>query len=109
MLEPDELAEVFATATGTDRSIRRDRQIGRRPMIAVMAKAGLRVTELCQLRWRNVDVHHERLIIESAQTEAGRREVELTLDVVDELNSWRAECRDVHLDRFVFATASGKP
>ena len=33
----------------------------------------------------------------------------LTLDVVDELNSWRAECGDVHLDRFVFATASGKP
>ena len=109
VLEPDELAEVLATATDMDRSIRRDRQIGRRPMIAVMAKAGLRVTELCQLRWRNVDVHHERLIIESAKTEAGRREVELTLDVVDELNSWRAECGDVHLDRFVFATASGKP
>ena len=109
VLEPDELAEVLATATDMDRSVRRDRQIGRRSMIAVMAKAGLRVTELCQLRWRNVDVHHERLIIESAKTEAGKREVELTLDVVDELNSWRAECGEVHLDGFVFATASGKP
>ncbi len=59
-------------------------------MIAVMAKAGLRVTELCQLRWRAVDVHHERLIIEEAKTEAGKREVDLTLDVIEELNAWRS-------------------
>ena len=78
-------------------------------MIAVMAKTGLRVTELCQLRWRAVDVHHERLIIEQAKTDAGVRQVDLTLDVVDEINSWRAERGPVELDGFVFATASGKP
>jgi integrase len=78
-------------------------------MIAVMAKTGLRVTELCHLRWRSVDVHHERLIIEQAKTEAGKRQVDLTLDVVDEFNSWRPECGQVRLDGFVFATASGKP
>jgi integrase len=61
------------------------------------------------MRWRAVDVHHERLIIEQAKTEAGKRQVDLTLDVVDELNSWRAECGQVRLDAFVFATASGKP
>src|SRR5262249_76456 len=109
VLEPDELAELLAIATEMDRDVRRDRQIGRRPRIAVMAKAGRRVTELCQLRWRNVDVHHERLIIESAKTEAGKRDVELTLDLVDELNSWRAERGKIQLDGFVFATASGKP
>jgi integrase len=49
------------------------------------------MTELCQLRWRAVDVHHERLIIEQAKTDAGRRQVDMTLDVVDELNAWRAE------------------
>lgn len=109
VLEPDELAELLAVAGQMDRQKRRDLQIGRHPMIAVMAKTGLRVTELCQLRWRAVDVHHERLIIEQAKTEAGKREVDLTLDVVDELNSWRAECGEVRLDGFVFATASGKP
>jgi integrase len=108
VLEPDELVELLATAGEMDRSRRRDRQIGRRPMIAVMAETGLRVTELCQLRWRAVDVHHERLIIEQAKTDAGRRQVDMTLDVVDELNAWRAHQGTVDLDGFVFATASGK-
>jgi integrase len=109
VLEPDELSELLVVAGRMDRQKRRDLQIGRRPMIAVMAKAGLRVTELCQLRWRAVDVHHERLIIEEAKTEAGKREVDLTLDVIEELNAWRAERGSVDLDGFVFATASGKP
>jgi len=109
VLEPDDLVELLAVAGQMDRHLRRDRQIGRRPMIAVMAKTGLRVTELCQLRWRAVDVHHERLIIEQAKTDAGVRQVDLTLDVIDEINSWRAERGPVELDGFVFATASGKP
>jgi len=107
--EPDELNELLAVAGEMDRDRRLDRRIGRRPMIAVMGKAGLRVSELCQLRWRAVDVHHERLIIEQAKTEAGKREVELTLDVIEELLAWRAERGDVHMDEFVFATATGQP
>ena len=57
LLEADELRDLLRTAGEMDRiSIRYP--IGRRPMIAVMAKSGLRVTEMCQLRWRDVDVHH---------------------------------------------------
>jgi integrase len=59
-------------------------------MIAVMAKAGLRVTEMCQLRWRDVDVHHKRLIIREAKTDAGVREVDLSLDLMEELLAWQA-------------------
>jgi integrase len=109
VLEPDELTELLQMAGKMDRQKRQDLQIGRRPMIVVMAQGGLRVTELCQLRWRAVDVHHERLIIEQAKTDAGRRQVDLTLDVIEELNGWRAERGSVELDDFVFATASGKP
>lgn len=109
VLEPDELNELLAVAGTMDRDGRLDRRIGRRPMIAVMGKAGLRVGELCQLRWRAVDIHHERLVIEQAKTEAGKREVELTLDVIEELLDWRAARGDVHMDDFVFATASGHP
>ena len=109
VLEPDELTELLQMAGQMDRQKRQDLQIGRRPMIVVMAQAGLRVTELCQLRWRAVDVHHERLIVEQAKTDAGRRQVDLTLDVIEELNGWRAERGSVELDDFVFATASGKP
>src|SRR5947209_13978313 len=62
-------------------------------MIAVMAKSGLRVTEMCQLRWRDVDVHHQRLIIREAKTDAGVRDVDLSLDVMEELMAWRASRR----------------
>jgi integrase/recombinase XerC len=55
LLEADELKDLLATAAEMDRTSTRYR-IGRRPMIAVMAKSGLRVTEMCRLRWRDVDV-----------------------------------------------------
>ena len=49
-LEADELAELLAGAGELDRSARADQRIGRRPLIAVMAKSGLRVGEVCALR-----------------------------------------------------------
>jgi len=81
-LEADELRDLLNVAGEIDRTSRRNR-IGRRAMIAVMAKSGLRVTEMCQLRWRDVDVHHQRLIIREAKTDAGVREVDLSLDVME--------------------------
>src|SRR5204862_5030827 len=53
-LEADELRDLLAAAGEIDRTSLRYR-IGRRPMIAVMGKSGLRVTEMCQLRWRDVE------------------------------------------------------
>jgi integrase len=72
LLEADELKDLLATAAEMDRTSTRYR-IGRRPMIAAMAKSGLRVTEMCQLRWRDVDVHHQRLVIGAAKTDTGGR------------------------------------
>lgn len=72
LLEADELKDLLVVAAEMDRTSMRYR-IGRRPMIAVMAKSGLRVTEMCQLRWRDVDIHHQRLVIGEAKTDAGVR------------------------------------
>ena len=54
-----------------------------------MAKSGLRVTE--------------------AKTDAGVREVDLSLDVMEELMTWRASQPSSTADEFVFATDSGRP
>src|ERR1019366_801957 len=108
-LEADELGEVLAAASEMDRAARSDRRIGRRPMIAVMAKSGLRVSEVCQLRWRSVDLHHKRLVVEQSKTDAGVREVDLSLDLLDELLAWRAESAPEGVDTFVFATSGGRP
>jgi integrase len=107
LLEADELTHLLAVAAEMDRTSRRYR-IGRRPMIAVMAKSGLRVTEMCQLRWRDVDLHHQRLVIREAKTDAGVREVDLSLDVMEELMAWRASRPSSTEDEFVFATDSGR-
>ncbi|MFZ1994526.1 MAG: tyrosine-type recombinase/integrase [Solirubrobacteraceae bacterium] len=108
-LEADDLKELLIVAGDMDRNLFRDHRIGRRPMIATMAKSGLRVTEMCRLRWRDVDVHHERLVIGDAKTEAGNRYVDLSLDVMEELMTWRAESQPRSPDAYVFPTASGKP
>ena len=78
-------------------------------MIAVIAKSGLRVGEVCALRWRSVDTAHQRLVIEQAKTAAGVRGVDLSLDLVEELNTWRAERKPASADELVFATDSGRP
>jgi integrase len=78
-------------------------------MIAVMAKSGLRVSEVRQLRWRSVDLHHKRLVVEQSKTDAGVREVDLSLDLLDELLAWRAESAPEGVDTFVFATSGGRP
>ncbi len=106
-LEADELRELLAVAADMDRASRRY-QIGRRPMIAVMAMAGLRVTEMCKLRWRDVDVHHRRLVIGKAKTVAGIREVDLSLDLMEELITWRALQTSTSPDELLFSTTGGK-
>ena len=108
-LEADDLKELLAVAGEMDRNLYRGHRIGRRPMIAAMAKSGLRVTEMCRLRWRDVDVHHERLVIDEAKTDAGNRHVDLSLDVMEELMAWRAERQPASPDEYVFPTASGRP
>ncbi|MGZ6637778.1 MAG: tyrosine-type recombinase/integrase [Solirubrobacteraceae bacterium] len=108
LFEADELKDLLAVAAEMDRTATRYR-IGRRPMIAVMSKSGLRVTEMCQLRWRDVDVHNQRLVIGEAKTDAGVREVDLSLDVMEELMTWRASRPSSTADEFVSATDSGRP
>ncbi|HYB26979.1 MAG TPA: tyrosine-type recombinase/integrase [Solirubrobacteraceae bacterium] len=100
---------LLAVAGELDRRARSDQRIGRRPVIAVMAKSRLRVGEVCALRWRSVDTAHQRLVIEQAKTAAGVREVDLSLDQVEELNAWQADCKPESVDEFVFATDSGRP
>jgi integrase len=64
---------------------------------------------MCQLKWWDVDVHHQRLIIREAKTDAGVRDVDLSLDVMEELMAWRASRPGSTENEFVFPTDSGRP
>jgi DNA-binding CsgD family transcriptional regulator len=66
----------------------RQEYVGRRAVVATLGGAGLRASELCDVRLRDVrlhDSHGARLRIPDAKTEAGIREVQLSPDLVDEL------------------------
>ncbi len=68
--------------------------LGRRPVVEILARSGVRASELCDLRIRDVRLHDPngaRFHIRDAKTDAGIREVQMTPDLVQALVE--------HLDR----------
>jgi integrase len=78
-----------------------------RTLIATMTLAGLRVSELAALRWRNVDLARGRLTVEASKTDAGRRDVDISPWLLEELKVHRIDATDVDEDDFVFPTRYG--
>lgn len=78
-----------------------------RALIATMTLAGLRVSELSALRWRDVDLASGRLHVEDSKTDAGRRTVDLSPDLRDELLAHKAKAGDVSPAAYAFATRNG--
>ena len=91
-----------------DRRARADfRGVGRRAILSTLVFAGLRIGELCSLRWRDVDLAGGRLRVGEAKTDAGVREVALLPILRDELAAHRAEARYAAPEDYVFATSRG--
>jgi len=77
---------------------------GRRAVVEILGRSGLRVSELCDLRIGHLRLHDRdggRLRIPDAKTEAGIREVQLTPDLVETMIE--------HLDRLRRAGRSTGP
>jgi integrase len=73
-------------------------------MIATLTFAGLRIGELCALRWRDVNLADGWLTVGEAKTDAGLRRVKLRGALRDELLRVR---REQDPDEFVFGTLTG--
>jgi integrase len=62
-----------------------------RPVVAVLAGAGLRIGEAVALDWRDVKLGTGTLIVRESKTAAGEgREVDLPVGLREELATWRA-------------------
>ena len=73
-----------------------------------MILAGLRVGELCALRWRSVDLARGRLTVEEAKTDAGTgRVIDVSPMLLDELKAHKAKARNPEPDALVFPTRTG--
>ncbi len=83
------------------------RTSGRRALVAALVFAGLRVSEACALRWRDVDLGSGRITVRASKTAAGVRQVNILPVLRDELARYRPA--DADPDALVFTTARGAP
>jgi integrase len=89
-LEPEQVAPLLDAAGAIDADRRSDDPGGRRAMPATLILAGLRIGELIALRWRDIDLASGRLTVGEAKTDAGRRTVDLSPALRDELAAHKA-------------------
>lgn len=83
------------------------RHVERQAMLATLMFAGLRIGELIELRWRDVDLANGRLTIEDANADDGRRRVNVRGVLGDQLREVRARNRQAPPEAFVFPTRRG--
>jgi len=79
----------------------------RRPLLAVLSLAGLRIDEALRLRWRHVDLARGTLRVPGTKTDAADRTVNLLPLLRDELATHAADRRDRAPDAYVFGTSTG--
>ena len=87
--------------------------LGRRAMMATLGLAGLRISEMVDLRVAQVDLQRGRFKLADAKTDAGVREVEISLYLRDELLEHVMDRRARRLPTgpsdYFFGTATGRP
>ena len=103
-----QITALLDAAGELDRNASKGRtHVERRAMIATLAFAGLRIGELCALRWRDVDLAGGWLHVGESKTDAGRRRVKMRGALRDELLTLRGRHQDTPQSAYVFATSSG--
>jgi integrase len=111
-LQADQVAALLAAA-GTLDAEAAERSQGqdsgrRKPLLATLTLAGLRISEALDLRWRDVNLSARRLHVRGAKTDAGVREVDLTPTLAELLTEYRARARFTEDGEHIFATGAGR-
>jgi integrase len=105
----EQVGALLDAAGQLDAEARADRRhVNRRAMLAVLTFAGLRLGELLNLRWRDVDLAAGRLRVGDAKTDAGKRHVTIRPALRDDLTPLKAAAPDASPDSLVFGTSKGR-
>ena len=75
-------------------------------MLAVLVFAGLRIGELLDLRWRDVDLTAGRMRVRASKTDAACGTVDVLPVLRDELLALKASARHAAPNDLVFGTAA---
>ena len=103
------IAALLDAAGELDRMARVDRQVPRRAILATLTLAGLRIGELVDLRWRDVDLTAGRLTVRASKTDAGARTIDLLPTLAGELRAHKASAKPKTSSERVFTTREGAP
>ena len=104
-LEPEQVLAVLDAAGELDHeSTYYSRKGGRRAIMASLMLTGVRVSELCDLKWGDLDLVGRKLYVRDAKTEAGVRVVPMSAFLHDELTAYKA---DAIASQYAFPTATG--
>lgn len=79
----------------------------RRAIIAVLTASGTRNTELCRLRWQDLDFVRSKIRIPNAKTAAGIREIDMTPWLREQLLAYKASLATPDPMAPVFPTSAG--
>jgi integrase len=105
----EQIAALLDAARELDSEAREDRRhVARRPLLATLTFAGLRIGELLELRWRDVDLAAGWITVRNAKTDAGMRKVKIRPALRDELLAHKASTAHDSSAAFVFGTSEGK-
>jgi integrase len=109
-LETDaQIGSLLDAAGELDRTATKERaHLERRAILATMIYAGLRIGELCSLRWRDVDLAAGWLSVTASKTDAGTRRVMIRGALRDELVGVRSRHTIEQQDDYVFPTRTGR-
>jgi integrase len=107
-LQPDQVAALLSAAGKIDADAREGDTGRRRPLLATLTLAGLRISEALDLRWRDVNLEARRLRVAAAKTDAGVREVDLTPALQELLADYRSRSPYAQPGDLVFPTGAGR-
>jgi integrase len=101
-----QMAALLAAAAELDNEARPDRRhVARRPLLATLVFAGLRIGELLELRWSDVNLASGWISVRDAKTPAGVRKVKIRPALREELASYKAGASHTGPKSFVFGTS----
>ncbi len=79
----------------------------RRALLATLTFGGLRIGELFELQWRDVDLASGWITVREGKTSAAARRIDLLPALRDELAAHKANAPSIDPQSLVFATAAG--
>jgi integrase len=103
----EQITALLDAAGELDREVHiNGKHLHRRAILATLTLAGLRIGELIELRWRDVNLADGRITIGAAKTDAGMRRIDLLPALREELSTLKAATK-AEVGERVFPTRTG--